>query len=324
MSKMEIKSKNEFIEFQRNYLVEMKELQQNVFNLLKQMLMYKQEKEEAEKKTYKYKEYLFKLKQNFEECEKQFAESEKKYKLKLENHKILLENNKFLSSQLDQARKEVLYLKLQVNKLEESEKRLHNIIMKKVLPLSSQDINCDVTINYDNCVETTHLGKDCSQFLNNSTENEYSNQLTVNIYPYIKQTSPHLDSNQKKKKKNNSTNAVHQKIMEMEKNLQLMNEENEILKTKLGQTNDDDSYEIISRNLSIKRAELKKKLASISTSMIEDNYATASTRIHPKRNVHKSISPNRNNRSVYNKSEQIPIYIRSPIANTRSNCNSKD
>jgi hypothetical protein len=99
--------------------------------------MYKQEKEEAEKKTYKYKEYLFKLKQNFEECEKQFAESEKKYKLKLENHKILLENNKFLSSQLDQARKEVLYLKLQVNKLEESEKRLHNIIMKKVLPLSS-------------------------------------------------------------------------------------------------------------------------------------------------------------------------------------------
>jgi hypothetical protein len=32
---MEIKSKNEFIEFQRNYLVEMKELQQNVFNLLK-------------------------------------------------------------------------------------------------------------------------------------------------------------------------------------------------------------------------------------------------------------------------------------------------
>lgn len=110
----------------------------------------------------------------------------------------------------------------------------------------------------------------------------------------------------------------------MEKNLQLMNEENEILKTKLGQANDDDSYDIISRNFSIKRAELKKKLASISTSMIEDNFTTVSSQIPQKRNIYKSISPNRTNRSIYNKSDHLPIYTRSPIATNRYNCNSKD
>ena len=72
------------------------------------------------------------MKTDFEDCEKLYKENENKYKLKLDNHRILLENNEFLSSQLEQTRKEVLYLKLQVNKLEESEKRLHNIIMQKV------------------------------------------------------------------------------------------------------------------------------------------------------------------------------------------------
>ena len=70
--------------------------------------MYKQQKEDAERKK-------------------------SKYKLKYENYRILIENNEILTSQLDESRKEVMYLKLQVNKLEETEKRLHTLIMQKVI-----------------------------------------------------------------------------------------------------------------------------------------------------------------------------------------------
>ena len=95
--------------------------------------MYKQQKEDAERKKSKYKECLMKLKSEFEDCEKQFKENENKYKLKDENYRILIENNEILTSQLDESRKEVMYLKLQVNKLEETEKRLHTLIMQKVI-----------------------------------------------------------------------------------------------------------------------------------------------------------------------------------------------
>ena len=90
------------------------------------------QKEEAFSKSKFYKESFLKIKKDFEQCEHHYKENENKMRQKLESFKGLLKANEIMKNQVDEAKKESSYLKLQVNKLEISEKRLHNLLLEKV------------------------------------------------------------------------------------------------------------------------------------------------------------------------------------------------
>ena len=91
----------------------------------------KKQKEEAINKSNFYKESFLKIKNEFDQCVNQFKENEQKMKQKLDNVKNIYKINESLKTQIDEAKKESSYLKLQVQKLEISEKRLHNLLLEK-------------------------------------------------------------------------------------------------------------------------------------------------------------------------------------------------
>ncbi len=91
----------------------------------------KKQKEEAISKSNFYKESFLKIKKDFDQCIFQFKDNELKMKQKLENCKNLVKANDVLRQQYEEAKKEASYLKLQVNKLEISEKRLHTMLLEK-------------------------------------------------------------------------------------------------------------------------------------------------------------------------------------------------
>jgi len=245
------------------------------------LISYKQQKEDAENKTLKYKEYLVKIKRNFEDVEKQYKDTENSFRLKLENHKILIDNNTFLKDQLDLSRKEILYLKLQVSKLEESEKKLHNF-------LSLRDQNA-----FNEDIES--LGKDISQF-------------------NVELTTSTVEENRYRKhgKSQDTTVSAQRRIKDMEDSLKMMCEENEILKNKL--SNEGSAQNNSQIFFDDKR---RRNLGSISSSNIEENITTQSSQNQLRRKDIKSISPNRTVRSTVNSGEYNVVYARSPIATKR-------
>ena len=85
------------------------------------------QKEEAISQSRFFKESFLKIKNEFEQCEHHFKENEKKMRQKLDSFKVLSKSNEKMKNQVDEAIKEASYLKLQVNKLEISEKKLHNL-----------------------------------------------------------------------------------------------------------------------------------------------------------------------------------------------------
>lgn len=141
-SKSLLQDKSEMMDFQKKYLQEMKDLQNSfedfkiktyeqviiVFNKLKAM---KKQKEEAINKSNFYKESFLKIKKDFDQCMAHFKENELKLKQKIENYKNLAKTNEVVRQQYEEAKKEASYLKLQVNKLEISEKRLHTMLLDK-------------------------------------------------------------------------------------------------------------------------------------------------------------------------------------------------
>ena len=77
-------------------------------------------------------------------------------KKKYEEAKLTIKNNEFLKSKVDETKNEVSYLKLQVNKLENSERKLHNLLMEKE-KINSEDkgnyienLNKNLGIDNDN------------------------------------------------------------------------------------------------------------------------------------------------------------------------------
>ena len=89
------------------------------------------EKEDALNNMNYYKESHDKILAEFEQNETKNKELIKKLKKKYEEAKLTIKNNEFLKSKVDETKNEVSYLKLQVNKLENSERKLHNLLMEK-------------------------------------------------------------------------------------------------------------------------------------------------------------------------------------------------
>ena len=153
-SKNLINDKNEIIDFQKKYLYEMKDLQKNfeefkiktyhqvILYCLYQLKTLKMEKEDALNNMNYYKESHDKILAEFEQNETKNKELIKKLKKKYEEAKLTIKNNEFLKSKVDETKNEVSYLKLQVNKLENSERKLHNLLMEK------EKINSDDKGNY--------------------------------------------------------------------------------------------------------------------------------------------------------------------------------
>ena len=153
-SKNLINDKNEIIDFQKKYLYEMKDLQKNfeefkiktyhqvILFCLYQLKTLKMEKEDALNNMNYYKESHDKILAEFEQNETKNKELIKKLKKKYEEAKLTIKNNEFLKSKVDETKNEVSYLKLQVNKLENSERKLHNLLMEK------EKINSDDKGNY--------------------------------------------------------------------------------------------------------------------------------------------------------------------------------
>jgi len=113
----------------------MKDLQKN-FEEFKtktyhQLKGLKKEKEELNKNLVFYKEAYSKLLNDFEENERRNKDTMKKIKGKYDDVKGSMINTEILKTMLDESQKEVSYLKLQINKLEMSERKLHNLLMEK-------------------------------------------------------------------------------------------------------------------------------------------------------------------------------------------------
>jgi hypothetical protein len=77
-----------------------------------------------------YKESYNKLLSDCEQNEAKNKELIKKLKKKYEEAKLTIKNNEFLKTKLDETKNEVSYLKLQINKLESSERKLHSMLME--------------------------------------------------------------------------------------------------------------------------------------------------------------------------------------------------
>ena len=167
-SKNLINDKNEIIDFQKKYLYEMKDLQKNfeefkiktyhqvILYCLYQLKTLKMEKEDALNNMNYYKESHDKILAEFEQNETKNKELIKKLKKKYEEAKLTIKNNEFLKSKVDETKNEVSYLKLQVNKLENSERKLHNLLMEKE-KINSEDkgnyienLNKNLGIDNDN------------------------------------------------------------------------------------------------------------------------------------------------------------------------------
>ena len=167
-SKNLINDKNEIIDFQKKYLYEMKDLQKNfeefkiktyhqvILFCLYQLKTLKMEKEDALNNMNYYKESHDKILAEFEQNETKNKELIKKLKKKYEEAKLTIKNNEFLKSKVDETKNEVSYLKLQVNKLENSERKLHNLLMEKE-KINSEDkgnyienLNKNLGIDNDN------------------------------------------------------------------------------------------------------------------------------------------------------------------------------
>ena len=84
---------------------------------------------------------------DFEQNESKNKELIKKLQKKYEEAKLTIKNNEFLKSKLDETKDEVSYLKLQINKLESSERKLHNLLMEKEKISSYDKVNYIENIN---------------------------------------------------------------------------------------------------------------------------------------------------------------------------------
>lgn len=133
--KNDLNEKAEILEFQKNYITEMQELQKS-FEEFKvktneEIKILRKQKEEATKKLSLYQQSFDRIKIEWEQNENIYRENYRSMRNKLDSFKIFIKNNEILKNQLDLSRSEIAFLKLKITKLESSEKKMQNILMEK-------------------------------------------------------------------------------------------------------------------------------------------------------------------------------------------------
>lgn len=140
--KFNLTEKAEIKEFQKKYLTEMQELQKSFeeFKLktYKEMKILRKQKDEAYKTANIYEQNIERMQIDWEQNENIFRENYRNMKNKLDSLKVFIKNNEILKNQMELKNSEISFLRLKVNKLENSEKNLQAILLEKsFIPMGS-------------------------------------------------------------------------------------------------------------------------------------------------------------------------------------------
>ena len=143
--KCDLNEKAEILEFQKKYMVEIRELQKSFEDFKikthEEIRVLKKQKEEEKKKVNLYQQNFECLKNESDQKDSIYRENIRNMKNKSDNFKIYIKNNEILKNQLNLSKSEISFLKSKINKLETSERKLQNLLLEKSMMNSN--------INYD-------------------------------------------------------------------------------------------------------------------------------------------------------------------------------
>lgn len=126
--------RKDIVEYQKKYLAEMKDLQTTFEDFKKkaynEFQLLKSQREQERQRADQLAEILSHTQKEQEMNESSIKETEILFKSKTENIRQLIKANEILKIDLDNARKEIDYLKHQIGIMNESEKRLQAIVLE--------------------------------------------------------------------------------------------------------------------------------------------------------------------------------------------------
>jgi hypothetical protein len=187
--------KSDFVEFQKKYLTEMRELQTSFedFKLktYEEMKTLKKQKEEAIKTANNYEQEIERINYKWEQNENIYKENYRIMLNKLDSLKDFIKNNEILKNQLELSKSEIIFLKLKINKLENSEKSLQDILLEKSEGFSIQQNNLNTNYNTTDGFFNIEKGINFYNY-QNSNRSEYSNYNydDLNLIPHIQSPNP--------------------------------------------------------------------------------------------------------------------------------------
>jgi hypothetical protein len=186
--------KAEIFGFQKKYLAEMINLQTSfkdfkikTYNELKSL---KKQKEEAIKIANNYEQEIEMINYECKQNENIYKENSINLINKLDSFKIFIKNNEILKGQLELSKSEIAFLKLKINKLENSEKSLQDILLEKNEGFSMHQNHINNNLTLTDGFYNIEKGINYINPNSNRSEYNYCNYDNINLVPHIQSPNP--------------------------------------------------------------------------------------------------------------------------------------
>lgn len=173
-------NKKDISDYQKKYLTEMKDLQLT-FEKFKtkayeEFKILKKQRDEEKERNSQLMDTINQMKMENEMNESSLKETEMIFRSKTENIKQLIKANEILKIENSNNKKEIEYLKIQVQRNSENEKKLQNLILENDFineKIEDLGLNLDLSRN----LSRSHIADNEHNLPNNNTNNHTSNLI---------------------------------------------------------------------------------------------------------------------------------------------------